>query len=530
MNEHLFGNKNIEQMEAHGISLKETERQLAVFKTARPYLKLSGPCVPGNGIAVFDTKAQESLAALYEKEKKNRSFIKFVPASGAASRMFKVLLGYLNRPGEIKQNKVALDAISGETSARQLLIFMEGITKFAFFQDLRQTLSKQGLSMEELLQKGFFRDIIRLLLTEDGMGYAGLPKGLLLFHAYPEKNRTPFEEHLVEAVSYARDAASRCFMHFTVSPVHLPRFQDCLRKVGPNFEKQFSITYEVGFSLQKPSTDTLAVDLENRPFRLPNGRLLFRPGGHGALLENLNDLQGDIVFIKNIDNVVPDHLKGETYIWKRIAGGYLISVQNRIARCMKKLTAESTNTGLLEEAAAFLKEDLLVAMPSAVKKADPEVKKNWIMDRLNRPVRVCGMVRNTGEPGGGPFWVENKSGEQSLQIVETAQIDPDDPAQQAILAGATHFNPVDLVCGVRDWKGNPFDLRKYVDPETVFISNKSKDGRELKALEHPGLWNGSMAHWITMFVEVPAMTFNPVKTVNDLLRTEHQPSAGQNSP
>ena len=517
-------------MGAHGISLKETERQLAVFETARPYLKLSGPCVPGSGIAVFDTKAQESLAALFEKEKKNRSFIKFVPASGAASRMFKVLLGYLNRPGEIEQDKVARDATSGETSARQLLIFMEGITRFAFFQDLRQTLSKHGLSMAELLQRGFFRAIIRLLLAEDGMGYAGLPKGLLLFHAYPEKNRTPFEEHLVEAASYARDAESRCFLHFTVSPEHLPRFQDCLRRVVSAFEKQFSITYEVDFSLQKPSTDTLAVDLENRPFRLPDGRLLFRPGGHGALLENLNDLQGDIVFIKNIDNVVPDHLKGETYNWKKIAGGYLISVQNRIARYMKKLTAESPNTGLLAEATAFLEEDLLVAMPHAVKKATPQVKKTWIMDRLNRPVRVCGMVRNTGEPGGGPFWVENKSGEQSRQIVETAQIDPDDPTQQAILAGSTHFNPVDLVCGVRDWQGNPFDLRKYVDPETVFISNKSKDGRELKALEHPGLWNGSMAHWITLFVEVPAITFNPVKTVNDLLRIEHQPFGGQKSP
>ncbi len=530
MNEHLFDDDDIQQMNAHGISLKETERQVALFKTARPYLKLAGPCVPGNGIVVFNREKQKSLTALFEEQHQKRSIIKFVPASGAASRMFKVPLAYLNQPGEIEQERVHRDALAGQASAKQLLPFMEGLTRFAFFQELSSILTQKGLSIEALLQKGFFRDIIRLLLTEEGLGYATLPKGLLLFHQYPERTRTAFEEHLVEAVSYAGDAENRCSLHFTVSPEHLDRFKACLNLVEHIYENLFDATFHVDFSMQKASTDTLAVDLENRPFRLANGRLLFRPGGHGALLENLNDLQGDIVFIKNIDNVVPDYLKNETTLWKKIAGGYLISIQNRIAHYMKNMASESTDPGLLEKAAAFLKNDLLVAMPQTVETAEADTRKRWIMDRLNRPVRVCGMVKNTGEPGGGPFWVESKSGEISRQIVETVQIDPDNGEQQAMLAGSTHFNPVDLVCGVRDWQGKPFDLRKFVDPDTVFISLKSKNGKELKALEHPGLWNGSMAHWITLFVEVPAITFNPVKTVNDLLRKEHQPAGGPSTP
>ncbi len=527
MSEHLFKADDKKQMKAHGISLKETERQLNLFNTAKPYLKLAAPCTPGNGICVFDRDTQASFGALYEKEKQKHAFIKFVPASGAASRMFKVLSAYLNGPGEIKRDRVSRDALAGEASAEQLLVFMEGISKFAFYQDLSSVLWDNGLSMDALLNQGVFRDIIRLLLKEEGLGYAALPKGLLLFHRYPEGNRTAFEEHLVEAVSYAGDAFNRCTLHFTVSPEHLERFKTCFNKVGPTYEKRFGASYHVGFSLQKASTDTLAVDLENRPFRLQDGRLLFRPGGHGALLENLNDLQGDILFIKNIDNVVPDYLKGETFKWKKTAAGFLISIQNRIAHFMKELSAETGGGGPIAEAAAFLRDDLLVEMPPAVEAAGPREQKRWIMGRLHRPVRVCGMVKNTGEPGGGPFWVENAEGERSLQIVETAQIDPHDKGQQAILAQSTHFNPVDLVCGVRDWQGKPFDLREFVDPSTVFISLKSKDGKELKALEHPGLWNGSMAHWITLFVEVPAITFNPVKTVNDLLRKEHQPAGAQ---
>ncbi len=521
----IFNNDDTAQMTAHGITPKEAERQVELFKKARPYLKLVGPCVPGEGITVFSSEEQKALTALYEKERHRRFCLKFVPASGAASRMFKILSAYLNQAGEIERDAVSRKAAAGKTDAKQLLVFMDGISKFAFFQDLSLALSEKGLSMGEFLNKGRFRDIIRLLLKEEGLDYAALPKGLLTFHGYPEGNRTAFEEHLVEAVAYACDASGRCPMHFTVSPEHLKRFEACLHGIEPILEKKYRVNYHVAFSTQKTATDTLAVDLENRPFRLANGRLLFRPGGHGALLENINDLQGDIVFVKNIDNVVPDYLKGETIRWKKITGGYLISIQNRIARYMKELTSGSASGRLLDEASEFLEKDLLIAMPSAMKNANAEEKRHYIMERLDRPVRVCGMVKNAGEPGGGPFWVKDASGGKSRQIVETAQIDPDDAAQQAILAGATHFNPVDLVCGVRNWRGEPFDLRAFVDPDTVFISLKSKDGKELKALEHPGLWNGGMAHWITLFVEVPAITFNPVKTVNDLLRKEHQPLA-----
>ena len=523
----MFNDDDAEQMTAHGITLEEAERQVGLFKTARPYLKLLGPCVPGEGIRVFSREAQKTLTALYEKERNKRFCLKFVPASGAASRMFKLLLGFLNQAGEIERDAVKKDAAAGQASAEQLLAFMEGIRNFAFFQDLSSVLSEKGHAMEGLLKKGRFREIIRLLLKEEGLNYAGLPKGLLMFHGYPEGSRTAFEEHLVEAVFYACDVSGYCPLHFTVSPEHLERFQTCLDRTSPSGEKKFRVTYDVAFSIQKASTDTLAVDLENQPFRLPDGRLLFRPGGHGALLENVNDLQGDMVFVKNIDNVVPDYLKGETTEWKKIMGGVLISIQNRIAHYMKELASGSTADLLLDEANDFLEKDLLIEASSAMKIANPEERRRRIMDLLNRPVRVCGMVKNTGEPGGGPFWVQDESGEKSLQIVETAQIDPDDRGQQAILAGATHFNPVDLVCGVRNWQGDPFDLMAYVDRNAVCISLKSKDGKELKALERPGLWNGSMAHWITLFVEVPAITFNPVKTVNDLLRKEHQPPDGK---
>ena len=326
--------------------------------------------------------------------------------------MFKVLLGYLSQPGEIEKNTVNRDAQAGRASApnpqiirtgeRALLVFMEGVSRFAFFQDLSLALSKNGMIMEELLSKGRFRGIISLLLEEEGLGYAALPKGLLLFHGYPEGNRTAFEEHLVEAVSYACDAANRCSLHFTVSPEHLKRFQACLKKVGPIHEKLFGILYDVGFSMQKASTDTLAVDLENRPFRLAGGRLLFRPGGHGALLENLNDLQGDIVFIKNIDNIVPDYLKGETTAWKKIAGGYLISIQNRIGHYMKELTTESTASEVLDEAAAFLEKDLLVAMPPAVETAGPEEEETLGHAPAQSPRSCLRYGKEYGRTGGWP--------------------------------------------------------------------------------------------------------------------------------
>ena len=542
MGEDIFTDKDLRQIAGHGLSIDEVHRQLDLFKMPKFFLELAAPCTVGKGIMAFDREEIASLVETYETGAPGHDCVKFVPASGAASRMFKVLLRYLNQGNEITRDAVSMEASAGEGDAKQLLGFMDGLKRFAFFKELKSALSDQGLNVDSLSEKGYFRDILRFLLRDDGLDYANLPKGLLKFHDYPEGSRTAFEEHLVEAASYVADEDGRCPLHITVSQEHMNGFDSCFRAARPVYEERYGVAYDISFSMQAKSTDTLAVKLDNTPFRQEDGRLLFRPGGHGALLKNLNEIDGDIIFIKNIDNVVPDYLKPETFRWKKITGGYLISIQNRIRGYMKRLasgdadhrkikderrTSNEKQTSaldtLLDEASAFLEEELLLSIPGPVKSGSPETKRTYLMERLDRPVRVCGMVKNEGEPGGGPFWVEDETGGRSLQIVETAQIDPDSEEQQKILAASTHFNPVDLVCGVCDWQGKPFDLSRFVDPKTVLISQKSKYGKDLKALEHPGLWNGSMARWITLFVEVPGITFNPVKTVNDLLRKEHQP-------
>lgn len=523
MDRNIFTDQDLKQMKEHGLTLEEVERELDLFKMPKPFLKLAEPCTVGNGITVFDREKMDSLCETYEREGPARRCIKFVPASGAASRMFKVLLRYLNQEKEITKDAVIRDASAGEGDAEAFLVFMEGLKGFAFFNELKSVLSDKGFSVNALLEAGRFREILHFLLTDDGLDYADLPKGLLKFHEYPEGSRTAFEEHLVEAASYIAGADRRCLLHLTVSPEHLDGFDASFRKIRPIYEERYGVAYDISFSVQEKSTDTLAVDLDNMPFRQRDGRLLFRPGGHGSLLKNLNHVDGDIIFIKNIDNVVPDHLKLETFKWKKITGGYLISIQNQILDYMERLISGDEDQRPFGEVSTFLEETLLLPVPGIIKRASTDAKRAYLMDRLDRPVRVCGMVRNVGEPGGGPFWVEDPAGERSLQIVETAQIDLRSKDQQDIFRASTHFNPVDLVCGIRDWQGRLFDLSRFVDPKTVFISQKSKDGKELKALEHPGLWNGSMTRWITLFVEVPGITFNPVKTVNDLLRKEHQP-------
>jgi len=524
MEPYVFSEQDFKQIKDHGLTLSEVKRQLERFNMPRPFLKLAGPCMVGDGIRTFDRERREALAALYERERPGRRCVKFVPASGAASRMFKVLLRYFHQDGEILRPSLDREASAGSRHAGQFLVFADGLRRFAFYRDLQSIMDDNGLSLDALLKQGRFRDILRLLLTGAGLDYADLPKGLLKFHEYPGGSRTAFEEHLVEAASYVTDGNGRCALNFTVSPEHMEGFKAALRKARGVYEERFSVLYDVSFSVQDPSTDTIAVDPDNVPFRQEDGSLLFRPGGHGALLENLNHMDGDIIFIKNIDNVVPDHLKAETFIWKKITAGYLIEVERRIFDYMEKLASPHVGPRLLAEATDFLEMELLIPMPSDLRQRSPMDNRAFLMEKLDRPVRVCGMVKNVGEPGGGPFWVEEASGRRSLQIVETAQIDFDSREQQEIFDASTHFNPVDLVCGIRDWRGKPFDLSRFVDPNAVFISQKSKGGKDLKALEHPGLWNGSMSGWITIFVEVPGITFNPVKTVNDLLRKEHQPA------
>ena len=365
-------------------------------------------------------------------------------------------------------------------------------------------------------------ELLAYLLTPRGLNYANLPKALLQFHRYAGHCRTPLEEHLVEAAAYAQDSQQVARLHVTVAPEHTEAVQAHIEAIRSRYERA-GVRYDMSLSTQSPATDTIAVDLENTPFRDEHGQLLFRPGGHGALLANLEALAADIVFIKNIDNVLPDHLKETTYGYKRALGGHLVALQQQIFLYLKKLASGAVDAALLHEIWAFAQQQLSMTMPQGGLHTPQHEQIRLLFDRLNRPLRVCGMVRNAGEPGGGPFWVEHTDGSMSLQIVEASQVDTASPEQRAIFAASTHFNPVDIVCGVRDYRGQPFHLTQFVDPDTGFISRKTYAGRTLKALELPGLWNGAMAHWNTVFVEVPLSTFSPVKTVLDLLRPEHQP-------
>ncbi|HUI27729.1 MAG TPA: DUF4301 family protein [Candidatus Kryptonia bacterium] len=512
--------QDVEQVAALGISLDEVQRQLRLFEQPPPCMRLLRPATVGDGIRRLTADEAATGAAAFDEACRAGRLLKFVPASGAASRMFQTLLARRNQDRAIVREETRQQAATGDRAARELLVFMEGIQRFAFYDDLAAELARSRLDAAELAQRGDFTALVDGLLAASRLNYAALPKGLIKFHRYPDgSSRTPFEEHLVEAAAYTRDASGTCRLHFTVSPEHEERFRILFATVRASYEQRYQADFEVAFSTQKPSTNTLAVDSDNRPFRTRDDRLLFRPGGHGALIENLNDLRADIVFIKNVDNVVPDRLQAITVAWKQIIAGYLVGLQRRIFHLLARLSSESTSAALLAEAIEFATGALGLGVPGAA-----ATRKQQLIRLLDRPIRVCGMVRNTGEPGGGPFWVGARDGSASLQIVERAQVDPDSREQQALFGSSTHFNPVDLVCGLRNWRGESFDLRRFVDPDAVFIAHKSQEGRDLKALELPGLWNGAMADWITVFVEVPAETFNPVKTVNDLLRPEHQPA------
>jgi hypothetical protein len=432
--------------------------------------------------------------------------------------MFRDLLKYQKSPGrDAPWSTVTERAANGDPSARATVRFMEQRTRFAFWQELRGIL---GAERDDALVP-----VLDALLSPSGLGYEKLPKGLLKFHAYPDGARTPFEEHLVEAVDYTRSADGGCSLHFTVSSEHLERFRRLDAEVRGQYERRLDATFDVAYSIQKPSTDTLAVDPSNRPFRDEKGRLVFRPGGHGALIENLADLDADLVYVKNIDNVQPDDRRPPVSRWKRVLGGYLVKLQRSVAEITDRLHQDAPSADLLSRAFRFVGTRLQVELNGRLDNRAPEARRRWLLDRLARPIRVCGVVPNTGEPGGGPFWVRDRDGSVTLQIVETAQIDLDDPEQREILSASTHFNPVDLVCGLRDAGGRAYDLQRFIDPEAVIVTEKSHGGRELRALERPGLWNGAMAGWNTVFVEIPLETFTPVKTVLDLLRPEHQPRA-----
>ncbi|MCE5244212.1 MAG: DUF4301 family protein [Syntrophobacteraceae bacterium] len=516
----VFSETDCRQMEALGITKAQVAAQVAVFRKSSFHVRLVRPCTVGDGVQVVGRSKTDDFLRLHDAALGQGRFVKFVPASGAASRMFQSLLQIYYVPQFLEADELQRRASRGVSVACEFLRFLEAIDRFPFWDDLRVVMARDGLDLEAMIAGCRYRTILEYLLTSRGLNYGSLPKGLLKFHRYPNECRTAFEEHLVEATQYAGSRGNSCQIHFTVSPEHVSGFRRLFERVRCSLEERFGTSFDICFSFQKPCTDTIAVDMENQPFRDLGGNLHFRPGGHGALLENLNDLRADLVYIKNVDNLTTDRHKEEVAFWKRVLGGCLASVQETVHDYLRKLHA-----GQMVEAAAYryAKETLLMDFSPDFDRWPSERQRSLLVEKLNRPIRVCGVVRNSGEPGGAPFWVEDKTGAVTVQIVEKAQVDFSSPEQENIWMSSTHFNPVDIVCGVRDFQGKPFDLRRYVDGDAVFISKKSKDGKELKALELPGLWNGAMADWITVIVEVPKRTFNPVKTVYDLLRPEHQP-------
>lgn len=510
----MFTEKDLAQIRSMGINLQEIERQVNIFRNGIDFVRLVKPAIPGEGIEDLQKADIEALIQLFEKKKNSYSLIRFVPASGAASRMFKTLFEAIDTAR--KEGDRALK------SRKEMMDFFEHINEYPFFPDLEVTALESGFNLKELLESGQYSKILELILTPEGLNYGALPKGLLKFHSYPLGNRTAFEEHYEETSMYLSDNARNIRLHFTVSPEHLPLFSILSELLNAKYLEEKGLKYEVEFSLQKPSTDTLAVDPENQPFRLEEGSLLFRPGGHGALIDNLGDLKESIVFIGNIDNVSPDHTKEFRVRYKKFLGGFLISQMEKVYSLLNQTDKGDYGEELRKDAVELIKNLSPGEAKELENESNPEDFIQKLRSFLNRPMRVCGMVRNAGEPGGGPFWVMDSKGTVSKQIIESSQINLEDPEQKKIFLESTHFNPVDLVCCTSDYKGNLFDLNQFIDPEMAFIAQKSQGGKDLKALERPGLWNGSMAGWLTWFVDVPLETFSPVKTVFDLVRAEHR--------
>lgn len=507
----MLTHEDKELLAKKGISEEKIAEQLACFEKGFPYLKLSAAASVENGgiMKAEDKDFERYLAAWNAYKDGEKKIVKFVPASGAASRMFKNMFEFLgadyDKPTTDFEKK-----------------FFDHIHDFAFYNDLNAAcMDNTGKNIDALLSEQNYKAIVSNLLEAAGLNYGALPKGLLKFHRYADGVRTPLEEHLVEGALYAAGKTGKVNIHFTVSTEHRALFEKLVAAKVGEYEAKYGAKYHISFSEQKPSTDTVAADMENKPFRDKDGKLLFRPGGHGALIENLNDLDADIVFIKNIDNVVPDRLKADTVIYKKLLAGVLVTLQKQAFEYLELLDSGHYSHEQLETIIRFVQQQLRCRRTDLKELEDADLV-IYLRKKLNRPMRVCGMVKNVGEPGGGPFLAYNPDGTISLQILESSQIDMNDPEKKAMFEKGTHFNPVDLVCAIRDYKGRKFNLLEHVDKATGFISYKSKNGKDLKALELPGLWNGSMSDWNTVFVEVPLSTFNPVKTVNDLLREQHQ--------
>ena len=497
---------------SRGITEETIAAQLALFRNGTPWIKLHRPCTVGDGIVILRTDEMGVLSRKYAEAVAIGRVMKFVPASGAASRMFQGLLQQFET--------VPIPPNDEDTTSSQ---FLTELHRFAFFDDLEAVLRVEGLDIQTCIAQRQIHKILGHLLTSRGLHYANLPKALIKFHRYAAGYcRTPLQEHMVDAAEHTLDRNRVVRVNFTISAGCEVEVNHAIEEMQERYQAT-DIQYRITLSHQHASTDTIAVDTDNRPFRDRHHRLLFRPGGHGALLENLQAIQADIVHLNNIDNVVHGRLKDDTYTYKRALGGYLVTLQDQIFTHLRRLAAGQVSSRQIEHIFTFAKENLSLSIPKDILGRSISEQSKFLFAKLNRPLRVCGVVKNLGEPGGGPFWTESAEGDLSLQIVEKSQVDTSEEGQRAILNASTHFNPVDVVCGMRNYQGRPFELEAFRDQDAYFIAHKTHEGRPLKALELPGLWNGAMARWNTVFVEVPLSTFNPVKTVFDLLRPEHQP-------
>ena len=498
--------QDLEQLSQMGLSPEGVQLQIDNFKKGFPKSHLDAAATPDNGgIRCLSDKEIARYEKQYRALARDKKILKFIPASGAATRMFKDLYSFTATYFGVAKNF--------EKEFPEVKTFLENLRTFAFYNDLKDCMERADLDIDDYMRRGDYSTVINFLLKEQYLSYGSLPKALLKFHRYGAVQRTPLEEHIVEGALYARNSDNTVNLHFTISPEHRKAFLKKIAEVKHYYESTFGIKLKITFSEQKHYTDTIAVDEQNNPVRDENGRLTFRPGGHGALIENLNEQRADLIFVKNIDNVVPDWMKHTTVIYKQVIAGMLLELREKTFDALRTLDGKPDKQ-TLSRLIRFAKEELNIMVPEG---CDAKT----LHTLLNRPMRICGMVKNLGEPGGGPFYTIDTKGRRSLQVVESAQVNHNDPQQEKIFQASTHFNPVDLVCSTKNYRGRYFDLRQYVDPQTGFISKKTKGALTVKSQELPGLWNGAMANWITLFVEVPVATFNPVKTVNDLLRKEH---------
>ncbi|MBU2928044.1 DUF4301 family protein [Winogradskyella psychrotolerans] len=514
-----FTENDIIQIESNDLTLAKVKSQIEIFETGIPFTNISDAATLNNGIMPLNDSSIEEYVSIFETKKDDKSLLKFVPASGAATRMFKFLFKFVS---EYNPDEQSLNSYINKSNLKELSLFMVGLEKLPFYNQILELLESNGIDYENLSNPEKVWHFAKAMLDENQLNFGNQPKGLLPFHNYKNNHiATAFEEHLYESALYA-SSNGIAKLHFTISEIYENKFTKEFKNIQNQVEEHTGVAFDISFSYQQQSTDTIAVTLENKPFRESNGSLLFRPSGHGALLKNLNALEADIIFVKNIDNVVVYKYKEDVAKYKKVLAGILIELQTKAFEYLYQLDSKQDIEGTLIAVEQFLTNHLSIKISDEYKKYTDHYKIDYLQEKLNRPIRVCGMVKNEGEPGGGPFWVKDHKSNQSLQIVESAQINLEDPQQADILKNATHFNPVDLVCGVKNYKGEKFDLENYVDHNAAFITEKTKNGKDLKALELPGLWNGSMANWNTIFVEVPIITFNPVKTVNDLLKSPHQ--------